>query len=238
MADADELPGRHGPGSSASTNTSTKGNIMHTTGTRRSVALVASILVAFAASSCADETISMPSTTTDSTIAADAADAADAVVGDPDVTVAETGRLSDDEVAGLLWMREEEQLAHDVYVALGDQWGLQIFENIAASETNHIDAVAALLDRYGIDDPTIGNAVGEFTDPAIQALYDQMVADGSVSLVAALAVGVQIEELDIADLQTRAAATENVDINAVYANLERGSRNHLRAFTSQLDSRA
>jgi hypothetical protein len=134
-------------------------------------------------------------------------------------------------------MREEEQLAHDVYVALGDTWGLRIFENIAASETTHIDAVASLLDRYGIDDPALGNETGTFTDPAIQQLYDRLVTDGSVSLDEALAVGAFIEELDIRDLQTRAAATEIVAIAAVYADLERGSRNHLRAFTSQLDAR-
>ena len=142
-----------------------------------------------------------------------------------------------DEVAGLRWMREEEQLAHDVYVTLGDLWGLRIFENIASSESSHVEAVATLLDRYGIDDPAAGNDPGTFTNPAIQALHDQLVSDGSVSLDAALTVGALIEELDISDLQARAAATENADITTMYAGLERGSRNHLRAFTSQLDAR-
>ncbi len=145
--------------------------------------------------------------------------------------------LTDDEVAGLLWMREEEQLAHDVYVVLGDMWELRIFENIAASETTHIEAVSTLLDRYDIDDPAEGNQPGTYTDPAIQALYDQLVADGSESLDAALAVGALIEELDISDLQTRTAATQTAEIITVYANLERGSRNHLRAFVSELESR-
>lgn len=154
-----------------------------------------------------------------------------------DASLVEVSVLTDDEVAGLLWMREEEQLAHDVYVVLGDLWGLRIFENIAASETTHIDAMTGLLDQYGIDDPAQGNELGTFTDPAMQALYDGLVADGSVSLDAALTVGALIEELDIADLQARSSATEIVEITTVYANLERGSRNHLRAFASQLDSR-
>ncbi len=145
--------------------------------------------------------------------------------------------LTDDEVAGLLWMREEEQLAHDVYVVLGDLWGLRIFENIAASETTHIDAVSGLLDQFGIDDPAAGNEPGEFTDPTLQGLYDQLVADGSASLDAALNVGALIEELDISDLQIRSAATDVSEIVSAYAILERGSRNHLRAFTSQLESR-
>lgn len=145
--------------------------------------------------------------------------------------------LTDDEIAGLLWMREEEQLAHDVYVALSDFWDLRIFENIAASETAHIDAVSGLLDQFDIDDLAAGNEPGEFTDPTLQDLYDRLVADGSASLDAALNVGALIEELDISDLQIRSAATDVSEIIAAYATLERGSRNHLRAFTSQLESR-
>ena len=141
--------------------------------------------------------------------------------------------LTDTELAGLAQMREEEKLAHDVYATLGDQWGLRVFSNIAASESTHTAAVKTLLDRYGLADPSDGLAAGEFSDPAMQSLYDTLVAQGSESLVAALTVGATIEDLDIADLQT--LATDTPDIALVYANLEKGSRNHLRAFTKQLD---
>ena len=142
--------------------------------------------------------------------------------------------LTDSEVAGLLQMREEEKLAHDVYATLGEQWGLQIFDNIASSESTHTAAVKTLLDRYGLDDPSAGMALGEFTDPAMQSLYDTLVEQGSESLVAALTVGATIEDLDLADLQ--ALSTDSADIALVYANLAKGSRNHLRAFTRQLTS--
>ena len=65
-------------------------------------------------------------------------------------------------------MREEEKLAHDVYVALGETWGSRVFKNIAASETTHMEAVRALLDRYVIADPAAGQPVGAFTDPELQ----------------------------------------------------------------------
>lgn len=141
--------------------------------------------------------------------------------------------LTDDEVAGLVWMREEEKLAHDVYVTLGGLYDINVFANISAAEQTHTDAVLAVLTRYGIDDPAAGLAAGEFLDPTLQSLYDDLVAAGSESLVAALTVGAEIEELDIVDLQVRATTTP--DIAFVYDNLERGSRNHLRAFTKQLD---
>lgn len=147
----------------------------------------------------------------------------------------ETVELTETEIAGLLWMREEEQLAHDVYTALGADWGLRIFDNIARSELDHVERVAALLDRYGIDDPLAGASEGTFTIPEMQDMYDELVADGRQSLIDALAVGALIEEIDIVDLRSR--ATDVPDIRAAYNRLERGSRNHLRAFTSQLEAR-
>ncbi len=148
-----------------------------------------------------------------------------------------TAVLTDDERAGLLYMVEEEKLAHDVYVTLGDEWGLQTFENIVGAESTHMAEVQGLLDTYGIADPTDGRAVGEFTDPALAALYDQLVARGMTSSTEALAVGAKIEELDIVDLDIRAAQTDNPAIDALYANLRSGSENHLRAFTRALDQR-
>ena len=146
-------------------------------------------------------------------------------------------QLSEDELAGLQRMREEEQLAHDVYTTLGDMWGLRIFENIASSERTHIDAARDVFDQYDLVDPAAGNELGTFRNPQIEELYDQLVADGNASLTAALEVGALIEELDISDLRERAAATDNADLTTLYAQLERGSRNHLRAFTSQLELR-
>lgn len=140
--------------------------------------------------------------------------------------------LSDDEVADLLYMREEEKLAHDVYITLYTQWGYPVFDNIATAEQTHTAAVLQLMTLYGIADPTTGNGVGVFVNNDLQALYDDLVAQGSQSLPAALRVGGLIEETDILDLEASIAATDHADIQFVYGNLLAGSKNHLRAFAS------
>lgn len=139
--------------------------------------------------------------------------------------------LSAAETADLQFMREEEKLAHDVYLALHAQWGSQVFLNISKSEATHTASIKTLLDRYGIADPVAGKKAGEFADPKLAALYQQLLKDGSTSLAAAMKVGQAIEELDIKDLDERMVRTSNADIKLVYANLRRGSENHLRAFT-------
>ena len=147
----------------------------------------------------------------------------------------ESGDLSDDEAAGVLYMREEEKLARDVYDRLGELWGVPVFQNIAASEQTHMDAMLVLIDRYGLSDPVGDDTPGVFSDPVLQSLYDDLVETGSASLENAFRVGVLIEELDIADLADRLAMTNNDDIAIVYQNLMKGSRNHLRSFYRQLD---
>jgi hypothetical protein len=149
-------------------------------------------------------------------------------------TVAAPQAISPEEAEALQFMREEEKLAHDVYVTLYGEWNLPVFSNIARSEQKHTDSVAYLLDLYDISDPAAGNELGEFTNPDLQALYDQLVAQGSASIADALKVGGAIEEIDILDLQERLAETDNVDIERVYENLMAGSENHLRAFVSNL----
>ena len=197
---------------------------------RSRITLLAGAALLFAA--CADDSAAQPTATTATT-----ATTVDSYVPrhDAGATSSSAVELTQDEIEGLLWMREEEQLAHDVYIALGDEWGLRIFDNISASETSHVERVVGLLDRYGIDDPMADRPDGTFTIPEMQTLYDELVADGSESLVRALEVGALIEELDIVDLRDR--ATDIADIAAVYDLLERGSHNHLRAFTRQLDAR-
>jgi len=151
------------------------------------------------------------------------------------ITVAAShSTLSDAEIADILFMREEEKLAHDVYVALGALWGTPIFSNIAQAETSHMESVASLIERYGLDDPVDDNPVGVFVDPSLQAMYDDLVASGSLSLTDALMVGALIEEVDIEDLLDSIDETEATDVALVWQRLLSGSQNHLKAFTSQL----
>jgi len=140
--------------------------------------------------------------------------------------------LTPDDIEGLLFMREEEKLARDVYLQLDGTWNMNVFANISNSEQTHMDALLTLIDGYGLDDPVQLNEVGDFTNPDLQALYDELVINGSSSLGDALLVGGAIEEIDILDLQEYLAITSNRDLREVYENLLKGSINHLGAFVS------
>lgn len=144
--------------------------------------------------------------------------------------------LSAAESATLLWMREEEKLAHDVYVALDAQWDLTTLERIAASEQRHFDALGDKIERYALIDPALPNE-GAFSDPDLQGLYQTLVEAGLESSAEALVVGATIEDLDIFDLLHAIEETDEADLKQTYEHLLEGSKNHLRAFVGQLRAR-
>lgn len=146
---------------------------------------------------------------------------------------ASDGSLSTAEVATLTYMREEEKLARDVYLTLYERWRMDIFSNIASSEQQHMDTMAAMINRYGIADPVTSNAVGSFTNPSLDALYDRLVAQGRSSRDAAIEVGIFIETTDITDLQRAIDESTHADLDQAYQNLLSGSYNHLAAFNAQ-----
>lgn len=145
--------------------------------------------------------------------------------------------LSAFEKQSLAFMREEEKMAYDVYVKMYHNWGLLPFQNIQQSEASHMAAVKTLLDKYGLPDPAAGKAAGEFANSTIQLLYNMLAAKGDSSEIKALTAGAVIEEVDIRDLKEQLLQVNSADIRNVYDNLMRGSRNHLRAFVSNLAAR-
>ncbi len=137
------------------------------------------------------------------------------------------------DAANILFIKQEEKLARDVYQAMYAKWGHTTFKNIAAAEQQHMDAMDGLIARYGLSDTTPAEQ-GKFTFPELQALYDELVTSGSQSLEQALQAGVLIELTDIADLQEALNATKEMPIRRVLTNLQNASRNHLSAFNTAL----
>jgi len=144
--------------------------------------------------------------------------------------------LSNDEKEALLYMREEEKLARDVYLTLGEKYDLSVFKNIAKAEQKHMDTIKLLLDKYGLTDSVSSNDIGKFNNQTLAGLYTDLVNKGSASKLEALKIGATIEDLDIKDLKNDLAKTDNQDIKQVFESLEKGSENHLRSFVRNIEN--
>jgi hypothetical protein len=164
------------------------------------------------------------------------------------------------ESSHLIFMREEEKLARDVYITLGIKYPqLAVFGNISKSEETHTCAVCDKLTRYGIEDPVVNDNVGVFSGEEFGGYfsekYQQLVEMGSGDELAALFVGALIEELDMQDINYCPEAivkadngindsnscgkvyTDNDDILRLYEALLEGSKDHLRAYVNNIEQR-
>jgi hypothetical protein len=144
------------------------------------------------------------------------------------------GELTEAEVAHVLYMRQEEKLARDVYITFDEWWLADVFERIAVSEQRHMDAIGRVIEAQGLADPAADDTVGQFGDETFVSLYNDLMGGGQGSYAAALKVGAYIEELDILDLLASLEDVDNEYLAQVFENLMRGSRNHLRAFVAEL----
>jgi hypothetical protein len=151
------------------------------------------------------------------------------------------GLLTEAETDHVLYMRQEEKLARDVYITLDERWLSAVFENIAVSEQRHMDAIGRIITAQELADPITDDALGVYAETAegeedvFGELYISLTETGMISYAEALKVGAYIEELDILDLLAALEDVENEYAVRVFQNLLRGSRNHLRAFVNALE---
>lgn len=147
-------------------------------------------------------------------------------------TATATSTLSAATASDLVFVRDEERLARDLYAAIAAQYGDALpFSTIVNSEQRHFDAVGVLLARYGLADPASGKAAGQYANPAIQTLYDTLLAQSKISLAEAYQVGIAVETRDIEDVKKGASDATQADVDRVFTMLLRGSEKHLSAFT-------
>lgn len=177
-------------------------------------------------------------------------------------TISSAGQLDVAETTHLIFMREEEKLARDVYITLNGMWpDSPIFQEIGeGSEQTHTDVIRDKLADYGIPDPnpdtnilpsSIGIYTGEEFGAYFQEKYMLLVNQGSQSELDALYVGAFIEELDMHDLVECPEIIKETDNGITDCGLEYtdepalistigslldGSKNHLRAFVGRIES--
>ncbi|MFZ2471281.1 MAG: DUF2202 domain-containing protein [Methanothrix sp.] len=144
--------------------------------------------------------------------------------------------LSSREKEGLLFVREEEKTARDLYTSLYEKYDLPIFRDLARSEQSHMDQAKAIIDKYGLTIPGKDER-GVFQNQTLQKIHDELLAKGLSSHQDALKVAATFEEISIMDLEKVLGATHAEDVKAMYQGLLAGSRKHLRSYVTDLKER-
>jgi len=146
-----------------------------------------------------------------------------------------TPALTEEQKDKLFYIYQEEKLARDTYIKLGEVYPDEnTFASIQISEQRHIDSARELCVKYGVDISHVDeDIIGEFHVPILQEHYDTFMIEGVNSLLAALKVGEHIEIEDINDLETAAVGMPS-DVQNVFNQLKEGSLSHLDAFEAAI----
>jgi len=154
---------------------------------------------------------------------------------DNNIAEEESTELTQTEIEDLSFLREEEKLARDVYIFSYNKYQIEVFNSISNSEQMHMNSVLSLMNIYGIPD-SASEEIGVFNNQDLQDIYDSLIIQSDISSLEALTVGAIIEDLDINDIDLFINNTTKEDILTVYDKLTCGSKNHIRSYTSQLES--
>jgi hypothetical protein len=134
----------------------------------------------------------------------------------------------------VLFVREQEKLARDVYAALSQTWRLDVFNTMIGSEEIHSDTLRTLLARHKLSDPSLRLAPGEFTQSDLKLLHDRLIARGKLSPLEALKACASIEEMEITGIGERLALAQAEDIQRTLEIIVQSDRHHLRSLVDAM----
>jgi len=145
--------------------------------------------------------------------------------------------MTEEQKDTLLFIYQEEKVARDTYITLGNQYPNQkVFGNIQGSEQKHMDSAQTLCEKYGVDISNVDETnIGVFVVPVLQELYDTLIAQGYQSELSGLMVGEYVELTDIDDLEHAEIGMPS-DVVKVFENLKAGSYSHLDAFRAAINA--
>jgi hypothetical protein len=137
----------------------------------------------------------------------------------------------------LLYMWEEEKMAHDFYLKMFEKYRKRIFSNITESEKRHMNAIKHLMNERGISTPVDEKEIGFFKNPEMARHYEELLQSGHKSLYDAYEAGLTLEKADIVDLDERIKRANTPQVRQVLGNLKEASYRHKDSLEKHLSSK-
>ena len=144
--------------------------------------------------------------------------------------------LTKKEKWALLFILEEEKMIRDLSYNFSDKYEDKIFEDIYKAENSHIDPVQKIVRDYNLDDPSSKKDVGEFHNPQIRMIYDELLKQGQKDKVSAYKALLQALERNISNLNENIDKTDKDGILFLFRNLRRSSKNHMKSLLNKINS--
>ncbi len=125
-----------------------------------------------------------------------------------------------------------EKVADDAYALFYQATKEQRFKTVLDQENAHEGKLALVLAVNGITNPIAQLKPGQFPDPGLRTLYQQLTAQGSTSKKAALASAVKLEKNDVSDINAILAMKPPTFVANILKELRAASLQHAKIFSN------
>ena len=139
--------------------------------------------------------------------------------------------------AVIMYLVEQEKVAHDFYRSLDTMWVTDIFNRVANEEFEHVGKLSAVAAELMISVPNHFNEypAGQFIDSKLRHLYAELMIAANFSLEDAYRTCANLEERKMYDLKM-ALKEPNFELeNLTYKALLIGSEDNFKAFIRALN---
>ena len=144
--------------------------------------------------------------------------------------------LSEDESRQLRHLYAFQKLLRDVYAKFYTHWHLHDFKAFQSLKQQHLQAVAVLFDKYGLEPPGDPERFGTFQISSLQKLYANFTKTGRLSLFEALRTAATMEDFNIYTAYDLLMDTDNQDIKLACRTMTLTSRSNLQEIQDLLNS--
>jgi hypothetical protein len=142
--------------------------------------------------------------------------------------------LSYQEIQSAQLRREEEKMAHDLYMQFSQKWGIPTFYNFSRSKAKHLESTYDELFRpYNLEDPIQDLTIGTFTNPEIKAMYEDYLEKGFRSPQDAIEVVMMILDMDLLHRAAGLAFGQDEEFLEVFEHRTMAAENQIRAMHNQ-----
>jgi hypothetical protein len=144
--------------------------------------------------------------------------------------------LTDQQLADLLYLSEEEKMARDICAVFWEKHDIVLFETVMNTEQRHMDMIRNAKARHGIKKVADRSKAGVYTNQKLQDIYTEMTDKHDTTFHKALLNSALITETAILGLRDAISELNGNQpkLAKVYDTLLDDSENHLRIFAGVL----
>lgn len=143
--------------------------------------------------------------------------------------------LSNFEQEDLIYLAEKEKFHRDVYQTIYDANQLAFVSQLCNCDENFLDQLSIKIDKYGLDNPVINKATGEFENTGLQYRFNYFETIDMTDDLITISFAKEMEAEMLNEIQLYLEQLDgNADLRAIYLDIQAKSQEQYEELESYM----